>query len=667
MDWTIKKSWFSSLPNLRRRSFLKIGVGACASLIYGCGSRKPGSSPSALLKGEREWVSSVCTLCPSACAIRAYSEAGRIVAVGGDPDDPNTGGKMCPIGLSMMNLHANPDRLMRAFRKNPDGIMAPAPAEEIFERIAGRIRQGGSLHIYGRITPYTSHVSKILNAACHRDPLSEGISAYPSFLNTDGRPPILDFDNARIALLFDSNILEHGYPYIGYVRKISEARVRGLRLITLSPFLTNTATAGDWIPLRSSAAASLAALAVAQHALNDPDLHITPPPPEITDSLRSLDKAFLEKATGLSRETMQELTRRFFSEPGPAASDFPDPSILLLNIMKGNLNHAGGLLHPGPRTLRVEANSDDIAPILRDRRNVVLLHQANPAFSLSSEIRPILQSSDRATVVCVDSFMSETAELSDFVLPLASPLETLTLAEPLPLAKHFLAAALPAVKPPSACRSFDDWLVRLATALNGVVPALTPERFAAEMVSGSSSGKLATNRAVYPMPSDPKLLEAHRPFFMSSLSTLIASGSRMPALQAPLKPEQYFLTVFEESIQGPVTAPSKWLDEISYSPKIYLHPQRAGHLGIRSGDTVTLTGGNSTAAEGIALLFEGVHPDALAIPQHHEHAGCGRVARGEPFIDPVDPDMSRIFWGKNRGVNSAGIDHAIVSIQKKRG
>ncbi len=483
---------------------------------------------------------------------------------------------MCPIGLTMLNLHFNPDRLTCAFRKS-SGKMERAQSPEILAFIAGQIRRGGILHIYGRLTPFASQLSKSINASCHLEPASEG--TYPPFLNTDGRPPIADFENARIALLFDSNILEHGYPYVGYVRRITEARLRGLRLVTFSPFLTNTATAGDWIPLRSRAATSLAALAIAQQALTDSSLRISPTPPEIAGLLRSLDASYLEKASGLPRETIQGISRRFFSEPGPAISGIPDPAVLLLNIMKGNLNRPGGLLHPGRRILRMDTDYCDLPQILKDPRNIVLLHQSNPAFTQSSDIRTILRSSGRATVVCIDSFMSETAELSNFVLPLASSLETLTLAEPLPLGKPFLSAAFP-VSRPSFCRSFDDWLTLLAAEINGSAPAVTPERFAAEKVLGNSSMNLARDRAIYPTPSEPSSLEALMPSIISSLKNLVALAPKTPELQ----PEQYFLTVFEESVQTAATAPSKWLDEITFSPKLYLNPERAGRLGIQNGD-----------------------------------------------------------------------------------
>ncbi len=662
----MKDKWLSSLPALERRSFLKIGVTASASLMFGCWSRetltRSGDSRIMLLKGERDWVSSVCSLCSSGCAIRAYSEGGRIVTVGGDPDDPNTGGKMCPIGLSMLNLHSNPDRLKGAFRKNAEGKMQPAPADEVLALLAGRIRQGASLHICGRITPFTSQLSKALNANCHLDPVSEG-ACYPPFLNTEGRPPVIDFDNARIALLFGSNILEHGYPYVGYVRRITEARLRGLRLVTLSPFLTNTATAGDWIPLRSSAAALPASLAIAQQALNDPSLSISLPLPEAAGLLRSLDENLLEEASGLSRAAIQELTHRFFNEPGPAVSDLPNASVVLLNLMKGNLNRAGGLLHPGLQALKIDAANGDISQVLRDPRNVVLLHQSNPAFGMSSEIKPILRSPDRATVVCVDSFMSETAELSDFVLPLASPLETLTISEPLPLGKACIVAARPAATPLSSCLSFDDWLTRLAVAIRGSAPPLTPERFAVETVRSASSMPLATDRAIYPIDSPRKSLEADIPLILASLKTLIPSLARVPDLE----PDRCFLTKFEESVQGSVTAPSKWLDEITYSPKFYLNPRRAARLGIGNGDEATLTSSSGASITGTALLFEGIHPDALALPLHHGHTGYGRIARGERFDDPKDPDMSRIFWGKTRGPNPAELNDGIVTIRKKRG
>jgi len=666
MDWAMQKPWRSSLPALGRRSFLKLGTAAYAALMFGCRSReswmRAGSSRSTLLKGEREWAPSICTLCPSGCALRAYSEGGRIVAVAGDPDDPNTGGKMCPIGLSMLNLHFNPDRLTGALRRSADR-MVPVQAHEILARLADQIRSGRALHIHGRITPFTSRLSKVLNAACHEDPLTKGIPGFSAFLNTEGRPPVIDFENARIALLFDSNLLEHGYPFVGNVRRITAARLRGMRLVTLSPFLTNTATAGDWIPLRSRAGASLAALAIAQTALKDPSLRISPPTTKIREWLQSLDGAVLENASGLSHEAVQELSKHFFNEPGPAISDLPDPSVFLLNLMKGNLNRPGGLLHPGQRALRLDADPGETSQILRDPRNIVLLHQSNPAFSQSSDVQPILRSRERALLICVDSFLSETAELSDFVLPLASPLETLTVVEPLPLGNPYLAAAAPAVRPRPECRSFDDWLTRLAAAIHGSVPPLTPERFASEMILGASSMRLASDRAIYPMTPDPKPLEARMPSVISSLEKLIADLPELPALQ----PQQHFLTVFEESVQGPEAAPSKWLDEISYSPRVYLHPRRADRLGIQSGDRVTLTDIHGESIEGVALRFEGVHPDALAVPLHHGHTGYGRVARGERFFCPEDPDMPRMFWGENRGFNATEIREGIVTIRKKRG
>jgi anaerobic selenocysteine-containing dehydrogenase len=252
--------------------------------------------------------------------------------------------------------------------------------------------------------------------------------------------------------------------------------------------------------------------------------------------------------------------------------------------------------------------------------------------------------------------MSETAELSDFVLPMASPLETLVLAEPLPLGKAFLSAALPAVEPPSSCLSFDDWLMLMATAILGSAPESDPSRFAVEKVD------LAADKAVYALPSaSPPPLEANMPSIAASLKTLISEMSNLPEP----RPEQSFLTVFEESVQGPASAPSKWLNEITYSPKLYLHPRRAARLGIKGGDPVTLTDSRGASADGIAMLFEGVHPDALAIPLHHGHTGYGRVARGERFDDPKDPDMSRVFWGESRGVNVAGLDGLMVTVRKR--
>jgi hypothetical protein len=222
------------------------------------------------------------------------------------------------------------------------------------------------------------------------------------------------------------------------------------------------------------------------------------------------------------------------------------------------------------------------------------------------------------------------------------------------------------VEPSGSCRSFDDWLAHLAAAINGSAPPLTPQRFATEVALGNSPDRLLSKGAIHRLciVFSGSIVQAQFPAIISSLKTKIAL---IPKLQSMLKPEQYFLAAFEESVQGPVTAPSKWLDEISYSPKLYLHPQRAGRLGIKSGDPITLTSDNGAPVEGIVLLFEGVHPDALAIPMHHGHTGYGRVARGDRFPDSVDPDMSRMFWGKNLGINPADFNGPIVTIGKKRG
>lgn len=669
MDRTISKLRFRSLPALDRRAFFRISVAGWASLMSSCRMRdsRTGTTRSFLLRGQRDWVASVCLLCPSACAARVYSDAGKIVAVGGDPDDPNTGGKMCPVGLSVLNLHTNPDRLTGAFRKSDEGAMVPAQSEEIIRHIADRLLRGGSLHIHGRITPFAYYLTKTLGAACSLDEAFGAISTYPSWLNTYGRPPVMDFQSARVALCFDSNVLEHGYPYIGYVRRITEARMRGLRLVTLSPFLTNTATAGEWIPIRSGSAASLASLAIAREALNDPSLSLPVLPADVKDALRSLDGTFLENAIGISHDNLVELTRRFFREPGPAISDRPVPSVLLLNILKGNLNRAGGLLHPGEPILETAAEPMDISEALRDRRNVVVLHRSNPAYSRAAEIRPILRSADRAMVVCVDSFLSETAALSDYVLPLASPLETRTLAEPLPLAEPFLVASPPAAKPVGSCRSLDDWIAAIAAALKAPAAALTPERYASLRVLGDENAELAADRAVYPMKPRAAKLESRMADIAAALKVHIERSMRLSDFGSTRDQGSYFLTTFEESVQGAESASSKWLAEITYAPGIYLHPKRAGRLGIRNGDAVVLSDGRGNSAEGVALLFEGVHPDAAAVALNHGHSGYGRVARGESFSDPQDPDMSRMFWRKKPEVNPAEISGPVVTIQRKQG
>ena len=49
-------------------------------------------------------VTTVCRFCPGGCAMNVWVQEGRVQKVQGLPEDPRTGGRLCPKGLAP-NIH----------------------------------------------------------------------------------------------------------------------------------------------------------------------------------------------------------------------------------------------------------------------------------------------------------------------------------------------------------------------------------------------------------------------------------------------------------------------------------------------------------------------------------------------------------------------------------
>jgi len=71
--------------------------------------------------GERT-VLGVCNICEAICGLELTIEgprgAERVTGVRGNPDDPLSRGHICPKGVSIGDLHEDPDRLRRPIRRD---------------------------------------------------------------------------------------------------------------------------------------------------------------------------------------------------------------------------------------------------------------------------------------------------------------------------------------------------------------------------------------------------------------------------------------------------------------------------------------------------------------------------------------------------------------------
>src|SRR3954452_22841676 len=82
-----------------------------------------------------------CPLCEATCglALDVDEAAHTVTKVRGDADDVFSHGFLCPKGVSIKELHDDPDRVRTPLVKQPDGSFTPATWDEAFAVIAERL------------------------------------------------------------------------------------------------------------------------------------------------------------------------------------------------------------------------------------------------------------------------------------------------------------------------------------------------------------------------------------------------------------------------------------------------------------------------------------------------------------------------------------------------
>src|SRR5918997_673392 len=80
-----------------------------------------------------------CPLCEATCGLAITLDGDRVTQVRGDADDVFSHGFLCPKGVSIQQLHEDPNRLRTPLVKQPDGSFAEASWDEAFALIAERL------------------------------------------------------------------------------------------------------------------------------------------------------------------------------------------------------------------------------------------------------------------------------------------------------------------------------------------------------------------------------------------------------------------------------------------------------------------------------------------------------------------------------------------------
>ncbi len=208
-------------------------------------------------------VPTICFNCESACGLMAYVDKTtfEVRKFEGNPAHPGSRGRNCAKGPATHNQTYDPERILHPLKrvgKRGEGKWKRISWDDALEEIGAKMRasrerrRDGIMYHVGR--PGEDHYA-------NRVISSWGVDGHNSHTNicsaaarlgyftwAGGDRPSPDHANARVILLVSSH-LETGHYFNPHAQRIIEAKLKGAKIITLDPRLSNTAARSDvWLP-----------------------------------------------------------------------------------------------------------------------------------------------------------------------------------------------------------------------------------------------------------------------------------------------------------------------------------------------------------------------------------------------------------------------------------
>ncbi len=328
----------------------------------------------------------VCNLCEAICGIELTIEDGSVTGIRGNQADPLSRGYICPKGVSLADVHADPDRLRRPLRRvgeGDDATWEELDWDEAFDLVADRLAATVAEHGANAVGMYVGNPNvHSLGFLTHGVPFMKTLRTRNKFSATsvDQLPhqfvawqlyghqlllPIPDIDRTDFFLVLGANPMASNGSLMtapDFPRRLRDLKARGGRMVVLDPRRTETAKAATehhFVRPGSDAAVLLAML----HVLFDEGLATPAAYVDHVDEVRDLVAAFTpelaERASGIAADTIRQLTRDLaaadraaaYGRMGVSTQGFGSVAqwaIQLLNLLTGNFDREGGVLLPEP-------------------------------------------------------------------------------------------------------------------------------------------------------------------------------------------------------------------------------------------------------------------------------------------------------------------------------
>ena len=333
-----------------------------------------------------------CPLCEATCglALEVDAAAHTVTKVRGDAEDVFSHGFLCPKGVSIKELHDDPDRVRTPLIKQADGSFAPASWDAAFALIAEKlpavVEAGGRDAVAAYIGNPAAHslafltYGKVFLKALGSKNLfsASTVDQYPKqaasalLFGTGTTIAIPDLDRTDYLLCLGANPLASNGSLMtapdarGRLRAI---RKRGGTIVVVDPRRSRTAQEADrHLAIRPGTDALLVMALL--HVIFDEDLASLGAAAEYVEAgalaeVRAAAADFppeaVATACGIDATAIREVARAFAAAPsavaygriGTTTQAFGTTAswlIDVLNVVTGNLDRPGGAMFPLPST-----------------------------------------------------------------------------------------------------------------------------------------------------------------------------------------------------------------------------------------------------------------------------------------------------------------------------
>jgi molybdopterin-containing oxidoreductase family iron-sulfur binding subunit len=646
---------------LDRRRFLTVlgASGGGALALSGCSTDRVEKLIPYLVQAEDQvpgvstWYASSCTECSTGCGLHVRTREGRAVKLEGNPEHPVNQGRLCSRGQAGLQGLYNPGRLKGPMARGANGQFEAITWDDAVARLSEKLSAAGSrvavLSGAGRGT-FSDLLAEWVRA------LGGQLARFEPFASEPQRSAnrqvfgidqvaAHDLAAAKYILGFGADFLDTGLASIEHQRGF--ARSHGFNQREVAPFVyvgprmnLTGLNADRWHSIKPGSEAALA-LAMANILVGQQGGNAA-----VRGALASFTPEMAAGETGLDTATIQKLARDFgaarpsLAIAGGAGSQHAGATevaaaVNILNYVAGNIG----------QTVRFGADLDSgdgygtLQPFLSaldaGQFAVVLVHDANPAYTLPKSSGFAARFQKAAYKVSTSMFLDETAALCDLLLPQHHALERWDDLRP---RAGVYSLMQPVMEPVFNTLPAGDLLLRVAKKMGGPLGRFTAPTYKDHLQTrwqalAAERGErdfaafwhAAVQRGGVFLPAPPPPRVA------------LAPGAAQLAYTKPAfegDGELVFMPYPHSLLYDGRGSNKPWLLEnsdpvtkITWHSWVEVHPDTARRLDVRDGEMLRLTSPHGVI-EAPAFVYSGIRPDVVAMPLGFGHTEYGAYAKG---------------------------------------